>query len=212
MIPSVQHNEHDGEDGMPYRIDVPDGREPLEHILNHLGTDLLVEARQRMFRTIYDAPQTTLTAREREGMRILGAVRSNCPICSGMRLWRDWPGFSGEEIEEEFYQNAIASNLDWPGFTDRERLLIEFADRFESDIDSINGDDALWTRMHAHLTESEIGDLVIMLATWLGTGRALKALGIGSVCVVPPSQETLNSIMNEHLRVESPVRETEAAE
>ena len=27
---------------------------------------------------------------------------------------------------------------------------------------------------------------MIMLATWVGTGRALKALGIGSVCVIPP--------------------------
>jgi hypothetical protein len=187
---------------MPYRIDVPEGSEALEHILNHLGTGMLVEARQRMFRTIYDAPQTTLTAREREGMRIFGAVRTNCPICSGMRLWRDWPGFAGGEIPEEFYENAIAANLNWEGFSKREALLIEFADRFENDIESINGDEALWTRMHALLTEPEIGDLVIMLATWLGTGRALKALGIGSVCHIPPSQETLNKIMNEQLRAE----------
>jgi alkylhydroperoxidase family enzyme len=194
---------------MPYRIDVPEGREPLEHILNHLGSDKLVECRQRMFRTIYDAPETTLTAREREGMRILGAVRTNCPICAGMRLWRDWPGFSGEEISEEFYQNAIAANLDWEGFTDRERLLIEFADRFENHIESINGDDALWERMHEHLTEAEIGDLVIMLATWLGTGRALKALGIGSVCVIPPSEETLAKIRNDRLVEERPLQAAE---
>lgn len=194
---------------MPYRIDIPEGREPLDHILNHLGTSMLVECRQRTFRTIYDAPQTTLTAREREGMRIMGAVRTNCPICSGMRLWRDWPGFSGEEISEDFYQNAIAINLAWEGFSERERLLIEFADRFERDIDGINGDDALWERMHAHLSDSEIGDLVIKLATWVGTGRALKALGIGSVCAIPPSQETLDNIMNEKLRVE---RQVEPAE
>lgn len=190
---------------MPYRIDVPQDREPLEHILNHLGSPMLRECRQRMFRTMYDAPETTLTAREREGMRILGAVRTNCPICAGMRLWRDWPGFSGGEIPEEFYENAIALNVAWSGFTDRERLLIEFADRFERDIDSINGDPDLWERMHAHLTETEIGDLVIMLATWVGTGRALKALGVGSVCVVPPSQDTLNKLMNEQLRADAPM-------
>ena len=184
---------------MPYRIDVPEGREPLVHILNHLGSEKFVEARQRMFRTIYDAPETTLTAREREGMRILGAARTNCPICAGMRLWRDWPGFTGGEIPEEFYQNAIDCNYDWDGFTDREKLLIEFADRFESDIEGVNGDDVLWERMHAHLTETEIGDLVIMLACWLGTGRALKSLGIGSVCVIPPSQETLASLRNDQM-------------
>jgi hypothetical protein len=55
--------------------------------------------------------------------------------------------------------------------------------------------------MHANFTDTEIGDTVIMLATWIGTGRALKALGIGSVCVVPPSQETLDQLMNAKLRV-----------
>lgn len=189
---------------MPYRIDVPEDREPLVHILNHLGSEPFIEARQRMFRTMYDAPDTTLTAREREGMRIMGAVKTNCPICAGMRLWRDWPGFAGGEISEEFYENAIALNLGWEGFSPRESLLIEFADRFENDIESVNGDDALWQRMHALLTDAEIGDLVIMLATWVGTGKALKALGIGSVCVVPPSQETLASLRNDQLR-ETPV-------
>jgi len=184
---------------MPYRVTVPDDREPLVHILNHLGTAKLVETRQRMFRTMYDAPETTLTAREREGMRILGAVRTNCPICAGMRLWRDWPGFLGGEIPEEFYQNAADCNYAWEGFSPREKLLIEFADRFENDIDSVNGDDMLWERMHALLTETEIGDAVLMLACWEGTGRALKALGIGSVCVVPPSAETLAALRNDKL-------------
>lgn len=184
---------------MPYRVAIPEDREPLVHILNHLGTEKLVETRQRMFRTIYDAPETTLTSREREGMRILGAVRTNCPICAGMRLWKDWPGFEGGEIEEEFYQNAADCNYAWEGFTPRERLLIEFADRFEREIDGINGDDALWERMHALLTEEEIGDAVLMLSCWVGTGRALKALGIGSVCVVPPSAETLAALRNDSL-------------
>ena len=188
---------------MPYRIQVPEGAEPLVHILNNLGSGTLVECRQRLFRTIYDAPQTTLTPREREAMRILNATRTNCPICSGMRLWRDWPGFSSGEIPEEFYQQAIKGNLAWPGFSERERLLVEFADRFENDIESINPDDVLWQRMHANFSETEIGDTVIMLATWIGTGRALKALGIGSVCVVPPSQETLDQLMNAKLRVDA---------
>lgn len=185
---------------MPYRIHIPEDREPLVHILNHLGSDKLVDARQRMFRIMYDAPETTLSAREREAMRILGAVQINCPICAGMRMWRDWPGFAGGEIEEEFYENAIACKYDWEGFTPRESLLIEFANRFENEIEFVNGDDALWQRMHDLLTEQEIGDAIIMLATWLGTGHALKALGVGSVCVVPPSEETLASLRNDQLR------------
>jgi hypothetical protein len=53
--------------------------------------------------------------------------------------------------------------------------------------------------MHALLTEPEIGDTVLMLACWVGTGRALKALGIGSVCVVPPSADTLAALRNDKL-------------
>src|SRR3546814_1157457 len=90
---------------MPYRIDVPEGEEALEHILNHLGTTMLVESRKRMFRIVYDAPETTLSPREREVMRFPMTAMMGCPICNSMRLWRDWPGFSDEPIEEELYTN-----------------------------------------------------------------------------------------------------------
>src|SRR3546814_14463622 len=83
---------------MPYRIDVPEGEEALEHILNHLGTPMLVESRKRMFRIVYDAPETTLSPREREVMRFPMTAMMGCPICNSMRLWRDWPGFSDEPI------------------------------------------------------------------------------------------------------------------
>src|SRR3546814_2457179 len=82
-----------------------------------------------------------------------------CPICNSMRLWRDWPGFSDEPIEEELYTNAEAINLEWPGFSARERLLLEFVDRFANAIDGMNGDDAFWERMHANFSDTEIGEI-----------------------------------------------------
>src|SRR3546814_18624914 len=104
---------------MPYRIDVPEGEEALEHILNHLGTTMLVESRKRMFRIVYDAPETTLSPREREVMRFPMTAMMGCPICNSMRLWRDWPGFSDEPIEEELYKNAEAIHLEWPRSKER---------------------------------------------------------------------------------------------
>src|SRR3546814_14936675 len=103
-----------------------------------------------------------------------------CPICNSMRLWRDWPGFSDEPIEEELYTNAEAINLEWPGFSARERLLLEFVDRFANAIDGMNGDDAFWERMHANFSDTEIGDVVLMCGTWLGVGHGLKALGLAA--------------------------------
>src|SRR3546814_1222847 len=49
---------------MPYRVDIPEGIEALDHILNHLGTNKMVESRKRMFRIIYDAPETSLRSDE----------------------------------------------------------------------------------------------------------------------------------------------------
>src|SRR3546814_3336359 len=73
-------------------------------------------------------------------MRFPMTAMMGCPICNSMRLWRDWPGFSDEPIEEELYTNAEAINLEWPGFSARERLLLEFVDRFANAIDGMNGD------------------------------------------------------------------------
>jgi alkylhydroperoxidase family enzyme len=181
---------------MPYRIDVPEGEEALEHILNHLGTPKLVEARKRMFRILYDAPETTLTPREREAMRFPMTAMMGCPICNSMRMWRDWPGFSDTPIEEEFYQAAEAKRLDWPGFSDRERILGEFVDRFANAVDGLNGDDLFWGKMHALFSDTEIGDIVNMAGVWLGVGHGLKALGIGSVCALPVTEDTYRRLRN----------------
>lgn len=186
---------------MPYRIDIPEGEEALEIILNHLGTPMLVDARKRIFRIMYDAPETTLSPREREVMRFPMTAMMGCPICNSVRMWRDWPGFSAEPIDEALYTNAESFNLDWDGFTPREKLLLEFIDRFANAIDGINGDDAFWAKFHANFNNSEIGDIVVMAGTWLGVGHSLKALGIGSVCPLPVNEDTLRKLRNDQLDV-----------
>jgi alkylhydroperoxidase family enzyme len=186
---------------MPYRVDVPEEVEALDHILNHLGTSKLVESRKRMFRIIYDAPETSLSPREREAMRFPMTAMMGCPICNSMRMWRDWPGFSDAPIEEEFYQNAEVMNASWSGFTAREALVVEFVDRFANAIDGMNGDDLFWDRMHASFSDVEIGDIVLMAGIWLGTGHALKALGIGSVCPLPITEDTYKRLRNTELDV-----------
>ena len=169
---------------MPYRVTIPEGEVALDHILNRVGTDSLLASRQRMFKTVYTNHDTTLTPREREGMRILLTAIMGCPICNSLRMWRDYPGFCDEEIPEAFYQHALDRNFGWEGFSTRERLVIEFADRFANQIDGINGDDDLWDKLHANFSEREIGDICYFNGCWLGAGHTLKALGIGSVCEI----------------------------
>lgn len=172
---------------MPYRIDVPEGENALFYLLNNVGTPSLIAARQDEIRTVYTNQETPLTHREREGMRILGTAIVGCPICNSLRLWRDYPGFCDEEIPEEFYQNCLDKNYTWPGFSQREILAVQFADRFQNDIDNLNGDDIFWEKIKANFSEREIADLCYFNSYFVGTGRALKAMGIGSVCdVIPP--------------------------
>ena len=180
---------------MTYRISIPENSNPLTHMSNEIGSRLLLNARQNLLDVIYDAEETTLTPREREGLRILFAARSGCPYCTAARMWRDKGGFSATEIEEPFYENAIALNLEWAGFNIRESLLLEFADCFDRDIDNLNGNDTLWQRMHANLSKTEIGDLLIMLGGWLGSSRAIKALGIAAAAHdIPQGQSIQDTI------------------
>jgi hypothetical protein len=170
---------------MPYQMHLPEGSEAAQHIFGHLGTPKLVESRWAIFKTIYDAVETNITLREREAMRFPLTVVIGCPVCNSLRMWRDWPGYTGEPIPEEFYKNAEIRNLNWPGFTVRERLLIGFVERFDTGIDTMNSDADFWDEFHANFTETELGDVVILAGAWLGFGRGLKALGVGSVCEIP---------------------------
>jgi len=61
-------------------------------------------------------------------------------------------------------------------YTVREKLAIEYAERFAVDHTGI--DDELFVRLRAEFTDPEILDLTICLATFLGLGRLLRVLGI----------------------------------
>jgi alkylhydroperoxidase family enzyme len=178
---------------MPYRFHIPDGVAPLEQLLNHTGTPALVRLRQTAHHVVYSAPETNLSPREREVMRMPFTAMMGCPICNSARLWRDFPGFSDRPIEEQVYKNAEVMNIDWPGFTTREQLLLGFVKRFSDQIDELNGDDEFWAQLQSHFTEQEIGDVVIMCGSWLGIGRGLKALGIGSQCEIA-TEETMRML------------------
>lgn len=184
-----------------YRVTLPEGVHPLNHVIDRLGSEALLAARQELLKTVYEAPGSGLTPREREAIRIPTAQNIGCNTCMAVRLWRDMPGFSAE-IEEAFYQKAMDRHLDWEGFTPRESFLIEFSDRFENDHQAMNGDDAFWERAHALFPEADIGDAFILASTFGGIGHSLNVLGIGSVCEVP-SPEGLRKLAQERLVVRS---------
>ncbi len=170
---------------MPLRIELPEGAQAPIHIHESHGSPALRKARMDVFQTIYNAPETTISLREREAMRFPLTVVMGCDVCNGYRMWRDWPGYTGEPIPEEFYAAAEVKDLSYSGFSDRERILIQFVTKFDTEIDTINEDDELWDELQALFSEEEIGDIIIMAGAWLGFGRGLKALGVGHACSLP---------------------------
>jgi alkylhydroperoxidase family enzyme len=84
-------------------------------------------------------------------------------------------------LTEDFYSH-VAEYHDSGGYSEQERLAIEYAERFVSDHTSI--DDQFFARLRANFTDPEILDLTICLATFLGLGRLLRVLGIDQTCQI----------------------------
>jgi alkylhydroperoxidase family enzyme len=84
-------------------------------------------------------------------------------------------------VAPELYAN-VASYATYPGYTPRQRLAIEYAERFAVDHGSI--DDAFVERLRESFTDPEILDLTLCLAVFLGLGRSLTVLGVDQSCAI----------------------------
>ena len=60
----------------------------------------------------------------------------------------------------------------WPEYAERQRLAIEFAERYTIDHQGI--DDEL-SALHARFSDAEILDLSLCLGIWLGLGRPSRS-------------------------------------
>jgi alkylhydroperoxidase family enzyme len=84
-------------------------------------------------------------------------------------------------VDEELYAH-VAEYRDHPGYSQQERLAIEYAERFVTDHLSI--DDAFFDRLRAAFGDDEILDLSICVAAFMGLGRLLRVLGVDPACDV----------------------------
>lgn len=81
----------------------------------------------------------------------------------------------------ELYENVTAYAT-YPGYTPRQRLAIEYAERFATEHASI--DDAFFGRLRAVFSDEEILDLTLCVAVFLGLGRTLTVLGVDQSCAI----------------------------
>jgi AhpD family alkylhydroperoxidase len=128
---------------------------------------------ERMIETVYQ--KSILPAEEREVARMRIAQLNGCDACADFRA----PSVIDAGISEELYEHVEAGAA-YSGFSERQRLAIEYAERFVVDHRSI--DDEFFTRLRAAYTDPEVLDLTMCISAYLGLGRALEVLGIDSSC------------------------------
>jgi AhpD family alkylhydroperoxidase len=150
------------------RIDVPDGPGgPAKQVW---------QLRPEMTPTItamIEGPykHSKLPVREREAARVRIAEINDCSICRDFRA----RSVVAAGATEELYEHVGAAHAHGD-YTDRERLAIEYAERFALDHQGI--DDELFSRLRAQFADDEILDLTICCAAFLGLGRLLAVLDI----------------------------------
>jgi alkylhydroperoxidase family enzyme len=108
-------------------------------------------------------------------MRI--AQINDCVACSDFRA----QSVLDAGVAPELYDN-VAAYATYPEYTPRQRLCIEYAERFATDHPSLNDD--FFQRLRAEFSDEEILDLTLCVAVFLGLGRSLSVLGVDQSCAI----------------------------
>ena len=156
------------------RLKVPDGPGGKAAMIWTLRPQLgsMVE---RMIRGAYQ--QSILPPDERELARMRIAQINDCVACADFRA----PSVLDAGITPELYANVV-DYASYPGYTPRQRLAIEYAERFANDHTSM--DDAFFERLRKSFSDEEILDLTLCVAVFLGLGRSLTVLGVDQSCAI----------------------------
>ena len=150
------------------RIDIPPGDGGEEARVWALRPEMAPGV-GTMIETAYH--KSKLPAREREAARMRIALLNGCQICQNYRA----QSFAEQGVTAELYAH-VHEALDRDDYSEREKLAIEFAERFALDHQGI--DDELFSRLRSAFADDEILDLTICCAVFLGLGRMLTVLGI----------------------------------
>jgi len=156
------------------RVDIPAGEHPVIWSTRSIGSPRLRRNQAESFDAAY-FNDSHLTPRERELIRMRSAYDSGCALCIGTRAGRDKPGYADEEIPLDVYEHVLEYKT-WPGYTERERLVIEFCERYIVDYRHLAGDEDFWARLTARFSEDELADLCMLCGHWDATTRMFHLL------------------------------------
>lgn len=177
------------------RIALPesDGADPYGYAARTHATEIMAAA-AAFSKAVYQ--HSRLPLREFEGARARIAQINGCLICQQFRAARDVQAMfaatgqrpahlvsdNGPAPDEAFY-GAVAEWRTSPLFSPREKLAIEYAERFAEEPKVLAEDEGFWERAHALYSDAELVDLSHCVAAWMGLGRVVHVLGFDSVCL-----------------------------
>jgi len=151
------------------RIDLPPGDELSSWMaLSPIGDGLAAFAG-----AVYT--QSRLSRREFEAARFRVAISNHCVTCLNTR----YADGANDGLDQDFYDNITRWST-YGGYSDRERLAIEFAERFCERWTEV--DDEFWVRLRGAFSDGEIVDLILQVAELVGAGRILHMLDIAQTC------------------------------
>src|SRR3954451_10487035 len=150
------------------RIEIPDGPGGDAAMVWSLRPEMAGMV-DRMITTAYS--RSILDPSEREAARMRIAELNACEACATFRA----PSVVAAGVADDVYAH-VSEWRTWPGYTERQRLAIEFAERFSTDHRAI--DDELFARLRGPFTDPEILDLSLCCSVFVGLGRVLEVLQI----------------------------------
>lgn len=158
------------------RIEIPDGTSDPEVRMWKLRPEMGMGA-GALSHAVYE--QSIIPVRERELARMRIAQINDCAIC---QQWRKTAG-SAEALTEDDFAN-VSDWRTYAGYSERDRLAVEYAERFA--LDHLNLDDEFFARLRAAYTDPEVLDLTVCIGAWIALGRTMSVLGIDSSCRIQP--------------------------
>lgn len=177
------------------RISMPDdeGNDPYGFASRTHATEIMAAASE-FSKAVYQ--HSRLPLREFEGARYRTAQINGCVICQQFRAARDVQLMyfaTGQRPDhlvsdngpapDEAYYAAVADWRTSSVFSPREKLAIEYAERFAEEPKVLADDEDFWARAHALYSDEELVDLSHCVAAWMGLGRVAHVLGFDSVCL-----------------------------
>jgi alkylhydroperoxidase family enzyme len=157
------------------RLELPEGTADPEVRVWKLRPEMGLAA-GTLSHAIYE--ESIVPVRERELARMRIALINGCVIC---QAWRKTTG-AAEVMTEADYAH-VEQWQSYPEYSERERLAIEYAEKFALAHDAL--DDAFFERMRALFTDAEVLDLTVCVGGWLALGRTLHVLGLDDACRIP---------------------------